>query len=293
VRAKMIYVPFVFFSCLCLANSAQDAPKDYSALKGNWHLTGGWEETQQEPRLTLSMGVDGNKIYGDGDLQVPGCGLSFSVIGQIASDGTFVLSIPKPTRAQAEDSTFPSLSISGGVPAQGSMEWTGSFTASSMGNVKCPKLSGDFVASQLPQLDGTYSGTIPSHVGGSATGTSLNISVNMKQGIFTSTDEGEFSLPELSPAARMSHYLPLTGTITVSGFTDLPSKEITASAIADHHSRMQGDQFILYFRLEGGSTMMLTGSMTDSSERAVRALLSYRDKNPDTTVGGMGILTRR
>jgi hypothetical protein len=37
------------------------------------------------PRLNLTMEVDGNKIYADGDLQVPECaGTSFSVIGKIA-----------------------------------------------------------------------------------------------------------------------------------------------------------------------------------------------------------------
>lgn len=93
MRTNLVCVPFVFFSCLCLASPAQDAPEDYSALNGSWYMAGGWEAPQQDSRLTLSMAVDGNKVYGDGDLQVPGCGLSFSVIGQIASDGTFVLNL--------------------------------------------------------------------------------------------------------------------------------------------------------------------------------------------------------
>jgi hypothetical protein len=292
MRTNLVCVPFVFFSCLCLASPAQDAPEDYSVLNGSWYLDVGWEAPQQDPRLTLSMAVDGNKVYGDGDLQVPGCGLSFSVIGQIASDGTFVLNLQKPVGDRADDNTFPSLSISGKVPAQGSTEWAGSFNTSSMGNGECPRPSGEFVASQLPQLEGNYSGTIPSFVG-SAPGTPLSISVNMTQGISTSTDEGESSSPEVSPAARVSHYVPLRGTIAVSALTDLPSEDITAKAVADRNSRMQGDEFILFFRFADGSSMMLTGSKTDSSGQAVLASFSFFGKNQELIVSGMGNLTRR
>ena len=292
MRTNLVCVPFVFFSCLCLASPAQGAPEDYSVLNGSWDLAGGWEAPQQEPRLTLSIGVDGNNVYGDGDLQVPGCGLSFSVVGQIASDGTFVLNIGEPVGVRADNNTFPSLSIRGRVPAQGSTEWAGSFNTSSMGNGECPRPSGEFVASQLPQLEGNYSGTIPSFVG-SAPGTPLSISVNMTQGISTSTDEGESSSPEVSPAARVSHYVPLSGTMTISGFSDVPSQDITLRAVEDHNSRMQGDEFILFFRLGDGSLMMLTGSKADPSGQTVLASISYFGKDQGLLVSGMGNLTRR
>src|ERR1039458_5873597 len=245
MRTNLVCVPFVFFSCLCLASPAQDAPEDYSVLNGSWYLDVGWGAPQQDPRLTLSMADDSNR---------PRCGLTFSVMGKIASDGTFVLNLQNPVGDRADDNTFPSLSISGKVPAQGSTEWAGSFNTSSMGNGECPRPSGEFVASQLPQLEGNYSGTIPSFVG-SAPGTPLSISVNMTQGISTSTDEGESSSPEVSPAARVSHYVPLRGTIAVSALTDLPSEDITAKAVADRNSRMQGDEFILFFRFADGSSM--------------------------------------
>jgi hypothetical protein len=161
-----------------------------------------------------------------------------------------------------------------------------------MGNQECPTPSGEFVASPLPQLDGTYSGTIPFSVG-SAPGTPLSISVNMIQSILTSMGEGESSSPEVSPAARVSHYVPLRGTITISGFTDVPSQDITLTAVEDHNSRMQGDEFILFFRLEDGSLMMLAGSKTDSSGQTVLASISYFGKDQGLLVSGMGNLTRR
>ena len=291
MRTNSICVPFLFISCLCLASPAQNAPEDYSVLNGNWYLVGGWEAPQQEPRLTLSIRVDGNEVYGDGDLQVQGCGLSFSVMGQIASDGTFDLNLQKPVGVGAEDSTFPSLSISGKVPAQGSTEWAGSFNTASMGNEECPRPSGEFVASQLPPLDGTYSGAIPFFVG-SEPSTPLYVSVNMTEGILTSINEGEISPPEVSPAARVSHFVPLRGTITISGFTDLPSKDITLTAEEDRNSRVQGDEFILFFRLQDGSMMMLTGSKTDSSGVTVLASFSYFAKDQDLILSGMGNLTR-
>ena len=288
MRTNLVCVPFVFFSCLCLASPAQGAPEDYSVLNGSWDLAGGWEAPQQEPRLTLSIGVDGNNVYGDGDLQVPGCGLSFSVVGQIASDGTFVLNIGEPVGVRADNNTFPSLSIRGRVPAQGSTEWAGSFNTSSMGNGECPTPSGEFVASQLPPLDGTYSGIMPSVVG-SAPSTPLSISVNMKQGLLTSMREGEASSPEVSPAAPASQYVPLRGTITIGGVTE----DITFRAVEDQNSRMQGDEFILFFRFKDGSSMMLTGTKTDSTGVALLASLSLFDKNQNLLVSSMGNLIRR
>jgi hypothetical protein len=265
MRSQTVLLLIAFVSCLCSASPAQGTSEDYSVLNGNWRLTGGWETPQQMPRLTLSMGVNGNQVYGYGDLQTRGCGLSFGVRGQIASDGTFVLNTRNPPENRAEYIGFLSLSIRGEVPAQGSTEWTGTFTTSN-GNVKCPNVSGEFVATQFPPLDGTYSGTILSTNVGSAKDTPLDISVNMKQGIFTSVDRGSSS-----PEQFWYRYLPLKGTVTVSGLIDLPSKEITAIAIENFASQMMGDQFILSFRLEDGSTMRLSGVMADSSGRIVSA----------------------
>src|ERR1017187_4967054 len=132
MRTNLVCVPFVFFSCLCLASPAQDAPEDYSALNGSWFLTGGWEAPSQDPRLTLSMAVDGNNVYGDGGLRQPGDGLSSGVGCEIAYDSPWCLNLQKPVGDRAADNTFPSLSIRGRGPAQGSPEWAGSFHASSM-----------------------------------------------------------------------------------------------------------------------------------------------------------------
>ena len=55
---------------------------------------------------------------------------------------------------------------------------------------------------------------------------------------------------------------------------------------------MQGDEFILFFRLQDGSMMMLTGSKTDSSGVTVLASFSYFAKDQDLILSGMGNLTR-
>jgi hypothetical protein len=115
----------------------------------------------------------------------------------------------------------------------------------------------------------------------------------LTQGILTSMGEGDSGSPELAPAGGAPHYVPLRGTITVNGFSDLPSKDITARAAADHNSRMQGDEFILFFRLEDGSLMMLTGRKTDDSGLNVLASISYFGKDQNLIVSGMGNLTRR
>jgi hypothetical protein len=116
---RLSFLP-VLLPLLCLASFAQDAPERYSALNGNWHLTGGWEIPLQSPRLTLSMGVDGDKIYGKGDFQMncpdnhSGLGMSFEAQGEIASDGSFVLNVNGPEALSDLSSAriFDSISIS-------------------------------------------------------------------------------------------------------------------------------------------------------------------------------------
>ena len=291
---RLSFLP-ILLPLLCLASFAQDAPERYSALNGNWHLTGGWEMPLQSPRLTLSLSVNEDKIYGRGDFQMncpdshSGLGMSFEAQGEIASDGSFVLNNLGALPDLPSARIFDSISIKGRVPDQGATEWSGSFAVALVSQKgRCAKLSGDFVATQFAPLNGAYSGTITDSSNGS-TATVL-VDVDLAQGIFSSAHGNGFTLSEPASSDRVYYYLPVTGTVTVSGFS---SERITANAIANACSRMQGDGFILCFILEDGSTMTLSGFFTDSTETILNVQVSYQPKGKSTNDSAMGKLTRR
>jgi hypothetical protein len=80
-----------------LISNAQDNLDARTVLNGNWHQTGPWGAPSQSPRLILSLGVNGDKVYGEGDLQA-NCsmnnaeyGSKFIAEGRIMPDGTFLL----------------------------------------------------------------------------------------------------------------------------------------------------------------------------------------------------------
>ena len=122
---KLLYGPALVLvaSVACSAQGDVDV-KGASALAGNWHLMGGWGLPADGPRLTISLEVNGNTVRGGGDLQTfcetdrSGSGNTFSLAGEVATDGSFVLTDPgfAPGR-----STIPKpISIIGTVPEMSS-----------------------------------------------------------------------------------------------------------------------------------------------------------------------------
>src|SRR5208283_3294491 len=170
---RRVLLASLLFSCLfltsCVKNtgSSNTPAPSYTAVDGNWHITGeqgtgpAGLPLAESPFLAFDLGVIGNTVYANGVVEVncttaaaEGNGLSLS--SQIASDGTFTLS----------NSSVPldsiQLTIQGKIPDTGATTWSGNYTVV---NANPPtgcifNDSNSFVATPYPPLDGTYAGTI-------------------------------------------------------------------------------------------------------------------------------------
>ena len=110
MRTLKIILGPLFLLSFGLSSCVQPPLKSYAAIDGNWHIAGEGGAAgfppQQSPLLTFAIGVIGNSIYANGDVGVNctnggaiggAIGGSMSLTGQIASDGTFLLSsFPRP-----------------------------------------------------------------------------------------------------------------------------------------------------------------------------------------------------
>jgi len=267
MQARTLYLLPLLLSSLCFVSCTQNAPKDYSTLNGNWHLAGEQGTTPgpllQSPLLTFAMGVDGNTVYANGNVGVTcsggssGIGGGMSLAGQIAPDGTFVLS-----NSSAPADTIQ-LTIKGKVPAHGESTWAGSYT---MANATPPtgctfSNASNFTATAYPPLNGTYSGAIT----GPKLGAGITVTTEIFQGEFTS---------EPSPSSLATYFTPLSATITVNGSSTLTSGTTTSSQLTAGSSSIRGNSFVLHFLMNDGSTMYLDGWFTDSSESTLQVTLT-------------------
>lgn len=135
MRARAILAVTFLFSGLCFACRAQDEPKPYAELNGNWRLTGE-HSLAQSPYLAVVLGVSGNLVYGEGQFTVMCSGVVgvpvvsgwFSVAGKIEQDGTFLLTDVAAPR--------PGIKIWGTVPGTGELAWSGSFSITAFVKVR-------------------------------------------------------------------------------------------------------------------------------------------------------------
>jgi hypothetical protein len=290
---KLLFLLAVLLNrCVLGLAQNEDTTKPSSLLNGNWLLTGSWNTSSEEsPRLTVSLGVQGDRVFGGGDFQIQngashcGFGSGFFLEGSVAWDGTFVL-----TAVRTFDSDRPNISIRGKFPQAGSREWPGSFVfpAGAMrGRPEyCPTLyTGDFVATPLPPLKGVYSGSI----------TMADFSRSIVTVEFA---EGELTTFEYAPG-HMGGFVPLKATMTVSGSSQRPAQTLTAESSASGISNyVKGDQFDLLFHTEKDGEIRLIGRFDASEEKLSVQLepLMTPIMPPIPLVGvlgGVGMLTRQ
>jgi hypothetical protein len=278
MRAGKLFLLLLLLSSLSLFSFAQDKHQPYAALNGNWLLAGS-EDPTQFPFLALAMGVSGNMVYGEGNLQVNcsskgGMSISFFSTGQIASDGSFLLTA---------SSSLSQIVIRGKVPAEGASAWSGSYSASNLTirstdpSKSCADVSGDFEATLYPPLDGTYAGTIT----GKGLAPGISVSAAITQGAFTSGRRSE--------SGPVYFYTPLSATITVSGLSSHLSVTIPVSP----DTRIAGDTVLLTYSMDDGSVLMLAGSFTDSSQSALQVNFTISGNGKLGEVKGSGKLTRQ
>jgi hypothetical protein len=208
------------------------------------------------------------------------------VEGRIASDGSFVLGnqydMPPDIPAHI-------VSIHGTPPAVGSTEWSGSFDISaftaktSPTPQECPAVSGSFIATQFPPLNGVYEGTI--RVG------------NKDNEAYVSLDVAQGKLISTKSLGAFAHVIPLDAKITVTGSSSLPSNTFESRTQSEDNNRIAGNTFQLHF-LGGndGTTFQADGSFSPSNESRIRVNLFYVSKDESGklhTVHGDGWLTRQ
>jgi hypothetical protein len=268
---RLLCLPALFVMC-CSVCRAQDL----TMLNGNWHLTGSWNIHPNDVRLFFSLGVQGDEIFGSGDVWTS-CegGGAVPLHGRIASDGTFVLrsnyGIPKWER---------DFSISGKIPQVGSAQWSGRFITGQT-KKKCPAhVEGDFVATRVPLLTGVYSGTLYSGSARSADRTPVTVTLNITQEEMVTFED---------QPGHVCGLIPLKATITLNGPL-YSSDTLTANPNPSHGCNvMDGDTFQLLFPV--GARFALLGG------RAMEASLSQLDVTfGDPSKGGFaasGFLTRR
>lgn len=252
-------------------------------LEGNWYLTGQnifatttAPSSSQGPFLATAIGVSGKTVYARGDLAVTcaggdgGVGGTFSATGQIAPNGSFVL-----TNSSGLDSI--QYTITGTVPSAGTSTWQGSYTlVNSTSSTGCTfDQSGSFTATPYPDFNGTYTGTLSS--GTNAT-SEMQVVVKISQGAPT--------IASVGPQNLSNFYIPLSGIITVSGSSCFSS----GSMANGMSSSIQGDFFTTSFTMNDGSTMMLNGWFLNGTETSLSGSAFVRNGQCNNS-GGAGTLT--
>jgi hypothetical protein len=268
MQVKRLSLLVLLPATLCLTSCVQNATKSYTAIDGNWHIAGA-QDLMPRPLLTLAIGANGNAIYAYGDVGVNcannggGVGGSLSLTGQVASDGSFLMS----------NSAFPlntiQVSVKGKVPAEGSTTWTGSYTITNAANqTQCSfNDSSSFVATAYPPLDGTYTGTIA----GSNSAPNLTISTQISQGAATFTQTS-------SPSMQQGFRIPLSGSIAVTGSPCFTSGTTTTGATGAPSLPVEGsiggETFSLNYIMNDGSQLQLQGYLADSSETTLEVQIA-------------------
>ena len=175
-----------------------------------------------------------------------GVGITLVLEGQIAEDGTFVLTDGNSKPPQR-------MTISGRIPESGSEQswatwppamWPGNYNFSlDTARGEC-STGGDFVATQLPPLSGIFSGTLQlaDHSG------KVVVTVEMNQADLVTFETPTGSLGRV----------PLQATMTLSGSDKFPSEGLTTATSGP--SEIRGDEFFLAFSTKNGEQLMLSGA---------------------------------
>jgi hypothetical protein len=205
----------------------------------------------------MSMGVVGTEIHGQATFGVTCSNATsesgFDVVmdGEIAADGSFEMK-----NAATNDVLF---TIQGKAPLSGATTWSGSYTFSSHSGSLCTiQESGNFNATQLPSVTGTYSGTVTS--GAAQQATSATISTTLTQGSFTSTS--------FVPGTPY-YYTPVTATLTADGascFTSAATGDPLPLAPA---GQVMGNFVQLTLTTDTGETINAEGYFTDDTQKTM------------------------
>ena len=244
----------------CGGHSTASAPPapSYStaALVGSWRLFGG-NNSSTGSALSISMGVVGAQIHGRAANSlacsngVSEGGFDMAMDGEIAADGSFEMK-----NAAADDVLF---TIKGNAPFSGATSWSGSYTLSShAGSICTIQQSGNFNATQLPSVTGTYSGSVTGFASGQTT--SVTISTTLTQGSFTSNS----IIPETP-----YYYTPVTANVTAVGASCFTSAAIGDTVPVLPPEQVMGNVVQLNLATDTGGMLSVQGYFTDDTEKTM------------------------
>jgi hypothetical protein len=186
--------------------------------------------------------------------------------GVIAADGSFTLQTPQNIPSY-------SLSMQGRVPEINTGQFAGTYAATFNSPVGPPCVgnsSGMFTATSFPLVSGVYSGTgnFQTLTNGVSTATPITMQVSLQQGATV-----------LDPTTGLSKpsNIAIGGSIRVQGFPCFASGTASTTLFGlseEPLSFIAGNIMRVNFTMDDGSTLGLTGALTDSTESHISALFS-------------------
>ncbi|WP_263369174.1 hypothetical protein [Edaphobacter dinghuensis] len=260
----------------CGGGSGTGAPvvPAVSPLAGNWLIVGPMPTNVSTPQgvsgfsLAMSFDVTGNNIvagsFGSGPCAPPSTppivNGSFDFVtasnGTIAPDGSFTVQSP-------DNVPGDSLLIQGKVPQVHGDQFSGNYTASFTspapshfaGEPCTVSYSGMFTATSFPLVSGVYAGTGSTQTitNGVSTVTPIEVQATLQQGGTVTNQVTGISAPSS---------IALTGSIHVQGFPCFTTG-VTNPA---RSSGVKGNMVVATFTMDDGSTLSLSGPLTDSTE---------------------------
>ena len=181
----------------------------------------------------------------------------------------------------------PTFAFTGPSTSPGSSQWTGTYLVTKSDDGKCGPAAGEFVATTISPVNGTYAGNLKQQ-DGSVVAVSLRVAAEA-----FATELKPWVQP-VSSSVRYGHpvhCIPLTGTIRVSGLAALPDREIPI--LGECVSRLEGDGFIVVASLENGSGIILSGGATVSGGARLYINFEARDANRNSIAHGGISMTRQ
>jgi hypothetical protein len=277
----------------CGSGSVPPAP--VSPLAGNWLIVGPMPTNGFTApgsgvfSLAMSFDVSDNNITASGYASgfcasnstppIYNDAFSFNSLttGVIAADGSFMLQTPQ---------NIPdySLSMQGRVPEINTEQFSGTYAASfnsQIGSGCVGNSSGMFTATSFPLVSGVYTGTgnFQTLTNGVSTATPITMQVSLQQGATV--------LDHITGLSKPSN-IAIGGNIRVQGFPCFTSGTANTTQFGlseEPLSFIAGNIMRVNFMMDDGSTLGLTGALTDSTESHISALFSVL---PSEKCGGAG-----
>jgi hypothetical protein len=225
-------------------------------------------------RLAMTFDVSGNNIVASGFANAP-CQLASplpppvlgpisvtfgtSATGTVAADGSFSMQTPA-------NFALSSISIQGKAPKTNGGEWPGSYTASlnpAFGPPCTGGSAGTFTATSFPLIDGVYVGTgsLQTTVNGVSGTSPVTFQVALEQGGLVA---------DKVTGKLFSSNMALAGSIRVQGSPCFTSGVMSSFP----QSGVEGNQVVALFTMDDGSTLRISGSLTDATETRITSVAS-------------------